>query len=103
MNIIAYLTNIPDACHRTWSRRLLLAAQFHQLEVVEWLLARGANPLAKNKHGQTAIDLAKIQPYDFAADDLAPEEFAEMDENMRKVVSVLERSLGGTAKSESGR
>ena len=100
MDIIAYLTKIPAACHRTWSRRLLLAAQLHQLKVVEWLLARGANPLAKNKYGQTAIDLAKIQPYDFAADDLAPEEFAELDENMRMVVSVLERTLGGIRESE---
>ena len=99
MDVVDYLAEIPAARHRTWSRRLLRAAQFHQVEVVEWLLGRGANPLSKNKYGQTAIDLARITPYDLEVDDLTAEEFAEIDGNMRAVISLLEGALRDT-KSE---
>lgn len=93
IDMIDYLTEIPEARHRTWSRRLLRAAQFHQPDVVEWLLARGANPLTKNKYGQTAIDLAKIPPYEIELDDTTSEEIAELDGNMQAVISMLERAV----------
>jgi len=68
LKLIEYLTGLDDTNHRSWSRRLLLAAELQQLDVVDWLLAQGANPLTKNKHGQTPIDLASTPPYGLELD-----------------------------------
>lgn len=68
LKLIEFLIELDDTNHRSWSRRLLLAAELQQLDVVEWLLARGANPLTKNKHGQTPVDLASTPPYGLELD-----------------------------------
>jgi ankyrin repeat protein len=93
MEVIEFLCAFPEARHRSWSRRLLRVAQYHQPEVVKWLLERGANPLTKNKFGQTAIEIAKIPPYNIDFDETTAEESAKLDRNMRSVVSMLESLL----------
>lgn len=93
MEVVEFLCAIPEARHRSWSRRLLHAAQRHQPDVVKWLLLRGANPLTKNKFRQTAIEVAMIPPCNLDSDETPAEECARLDSDMRTVVSMLEAAL----------
>lgn len=101
MEVIEFLCAFPEARHRSWSRRLLHAARHHQPEVVKWLLERGANPLTKDKFGQTAIEIAKISPYNIDVNESIAEDAAKLDRNMRSVVSMLEEALKRTKSEQS--
>merc|ERR1712034_194909 len=52
-----------DATDKTLNTPLMVAlrwGRFHRCTIVKSLLSSGANPMMKNKHGQTAVNYAKV-------------------------------------------
>ncbi len=52
----AIKVNLPDLSGKT---PLMIAAYYGHKEIVEWLLALGADPYLRNPEGKSSIDLAR--------------------------------------------
>ena len=71
------------------STALLLAAYNGQVEVVQWLAAYGADLNAKNKDGQTALDLARTKKHNAVAQFLEQYDLIKHSETLLQAAEQL--------------